>query len=194
MKWILGLVALLALVVALPMEGLLEHALTVGSFAGMALAVTFPKGDEALHYISEDWDGTLGAASPATGIFAATWVAVDGLGEYNRSNSANTTDHRIFGRAQAVSTVGVPGRTVSLNGWYADGDPAQDVLRAYAPGGANAGEDLGYAYLRDGTKGYAMMVQVGGGEERSNAEGGLQPVSFTLAPQSDAVTVTTGIP
>lgn len=151
------------------------------------MPTTFPKGDEAGHYISDDWDGTSG------GIATATWTPLDGLGEYNRANTANTTDHRMYLRSQAVTTVGIPGRTVTLNGWYADGDAGQELLRSYAPDGANAGSDLGYAYLRDGTKGYAIMVQVGGGEERSNAEGGLQPVSFTLAPQSDPVTVTTGV-
>jgi len=183
--WIIGLAAVQALFLALPIDGLLVHLLTAASFAGMALSVSFPKGDEAQHYVSTDWDGT------EVGIDGATWIPLDGLGEYTRSNQANTTDHRIFGRSQAVTTVGIPGRTVTLNGWYAKGDTGQDTLRAYAPGGANAGDDLGYLYIRDADgDGYAIKVQVGGGEERANAEGGLQPVSFTLAPQTDPIEVT----
>jgi hypothetical protein len=152
------------------------------------MPTTLPEGTAALHFVSDDWDGTL------VGLGTATWTPVDGLSRYQRSGQANTTSNAIYGRAQAVTTIGQPDRTITLNGFYADGDAGQEMLRAYSPDGANANEDLGYAYLRDGTKGFAVMVKVGGGDEGSAAEGGLQDTSFTLAPQADPVVVTNEIP
>jgi hypothetical protein len=143
---------------------------------------TFPTGDNALHLVSTNWDGLSG------GLAAATWTVVDGLGDKTRSNQANTTPHRIFGRRQAITTVGIPDRTITLNGWYAEDDAGQEVLRA----AQSAGTEIGYMNVRDYNvgNGYAVKVKVGGGEDRQQAEGGLQPVSFTLAPQDDAVNFT----
>jgi hypothetical protein len=156
------------------------------------MPATFPIGSQGLHYVSTDWDGT------EAGVAAATWTAVDGLGDYTRGGQANTTPHRIYGRSTAVVTVGIPDRTITLNGWYVENTETamqgQEILRAHSPEGASANVSLGYAYLRDGTSGYAVLVQVGGGDETSNAEGGLQPVTFTLAPQNDPVEITAGIP
>lgn len=152
------------------------------------MPTTLPEGSAALHYLSEDWDGE------SAGIATATWTAIDGLSQYDRSGQANSTSNFFFGRAAAVTTIGRPDRTITLRGAYADGDAGQDLLREYSPDGANANVSIAYAYLRDGTKGYAVMVKVGGGDENANAEGGLQTVSFTLAPQTDPVAVTTGIP
>ena len=99
-------------------------------------------------------------------------------------------------RTESINTIGIPSRTLTLTGWFVENsveaDQGQEILREYSPDGANANTDLGFLYLRDGSNGFAQMVQVGGGEESANAEGGLQPTSFTLAPQDSAV-VATGI-
>lgn len=183
MRLLASVVALLALVLVLPTEWV-QYLLEAASFAGVALQTSLPTGEQGRHYVSEDWDGSEG------GVDSATWIEVDGLGEYARSNQAQNTDHHIFGRSQAVTTIGTPSRTITLNGWFASGDPGQDLLRAYSAGGAYANETLAYMYLRDGSNGFAVYVKVGGGEERSSAQGGLQPVTFTLAPQDDPVEVT----
>lgn len=147
------------------------------------MAVSFPKGNDALLYVSTDWDGT------AIGIAGSTWTPLDGFEEYTRQNNANTTNYFFYGRSQAITTIGIPGRQITLSGEYAHDDSGQDILRDYSPDGTNANANLGFMYLRDGTNGYAQLVQVGGGEERSRAEGGLQPVNFTLAPQDEPVPV-----
>lgn len=146
----------------------------------------FPEGSAAHLAVSTDWDGTQGD------IATATWTPVDGISEAVRANQANTTDHNMFMRASAVTTTGQPSRTITLNGFYSPDDAGQMVLRAHAPGGASSGTAIGYRFRPTGTAGgangaYAVLVKVGGGEERANAAGGLQPTSFTLAPQADAV-------
>lgn len=145
------------------------------------MGLLFPEGGQFTVEVSEDWDGT------QAGIANAGWTEVDGMSEYTRGNQANTADHFFFGRSSAVTTTGIPARTITLNGFFSTDDAGQGILRAHAPGGADAGEVLGVRIRPDGVSGYAVQVKVGGGEERANAQGGLQPLSFTLAPQADPV-------
>lgn len=147
------------------------------------MPVSFPKGNEGRMFVSEDWDETEGD------ITSATWTELDGFEEYARSNNANLTNFFFFGRTQAISTIGQPARTITLTGQYAADDTGQDLLRAYGPEGASANQNLGFMWLRDGSNGYAVPVQVGGSEERARAEGGLQPFNVTLAPQDEPINV-----
>ena len=146
--------------------------------------MAFPRGNQGRMFASADWDGTEGD------ITTATWTELDGFEEYARSNNANLTNYFFFGRTQAVSTIGQPARTINLTGQYEDADAGQALLRQYGPEGASANTDLGFMWLRDGSNGYAVMVQVGGSEERARAEGGLQPFNVTLAPQDEPIDVT----
>lgn len=151
-------------------------------------STTFPSGDNALHLVAAygedagEWDGT------AEGVDTAEWYVIDGVGDSVRASNATETPHPMFGREEAVVTVGTPSRTVTLNGWFAEGDTGQNMLRTAQKNGT----EVAYLNIRDVNvgNGYAQRVKVGGGEERQNAEGGLQSVSFTLAPQGDAVDVT----
>jgi hypothetical protein len=161
----------------------------VGSlaFAPFVAGVTFPKGNEAQLYVFDptNWDGTTEAD-----LLTMDLIPLDGLETYDRESRANKTDYFFYMRTQAVSTIGIPARGITLAGQYAQDDAGQDMLRAYGPDGANANDDLGFVYLRDGSNGFAQLVQVGGTPESSRAEGGLQPVSFELAPQSEPVALT----
>lgn len=146
--------------------------------------VTFPKGNQGLLYVSEDWDGTEAGAD------TATWIILDGIEAFDRESRATKNDHFFFGRTQAVTAIGIPARGVTLAGQYAQDDAGQDLLRAYGPDGANANDNLGFMWLRDGSDGFAQFVQVGGTPESARAEGDLEPVSFELAPQDEAVSIT----
>lgn len=143
----------------------------------------FPKGNEGRMFVSDDWDGT------SAGVLTATWNELDGFEEYTRSNNANLTNYFFFGRSQAISVIGQPVRTINLTGQLSLEEPGQDMLREYGPEGEEANQNLGFMWLYDGANGYAVMVQVGGSEERARAEGGLQPFNVTLAPQDEPVTV-----
>lgn len=149
--------------------------------------VAFPTGDNALHLVAVYGDGEGAWDGTEEGIDSADWYVVDGLGDATRSANTTTTPHRIFGRSEAITTVSTPDRTVTLNGWFAEGDHGQGMLRA----AMETGTVLGYMLIRDRNvgNGYAVPVRVGGGDDTQNAEGGLQVTSFTLAPQGSAVTV-----
>lgn len=147
-----------------------------------------PTGDQALHLVAQYGDGGGAWNGTPEGIDSATWYVVDGIGDQAEDDAGGTTPHSMFGRSQAVSTPNAPAPSLTLNGWWIEGDAGQELIRT----AKTSKLTLGYLNLRNWQAGYgsAYPVRVGGGSSSQNASGGLQPVSYTFAPQADPIEVT----
>lgn len=117
-----------------------------------------------------------------------TFVAVNGMDEWEQSGSATIDTFPSFGAATPLGIPTPTELTFTLSGFYDPTDAGQVRLRLIAQNRTT----VVIKVLHDGTNGYTVEVRVGSRTVGASASGGPQTQSFEFAPSATPVVVGTG--
>lgn len=132
--------------------------------------------------LGEDFRLEVETATPTT------FVAVNGMDEWQANDSQNIDTFPTFGAATPLAIPAPPDVSFTISGFLDVADPGQIRLRLIARTRAT----VIIKVLYDGTNGYTQEVRVGSHGHTASASGGPQTQSFEFAPSATAVIVGTG--
>lgn len=130
--------------------------------------------------------GSALAISVATTTFAA---GVYTAGTYNPLSDLNRIDYNanrpvtniaVFGRTTQYSIPGVKEQTMTLSGFWSEGDTGQGVVNT----AESTDAVIAVKVLRNGTQGYSIFGRIGSVRETAAPEG-LQEISYDFLAVSD---------
>jgi hypothetical protein len=120
-------------------------------------------------------------ATETLGVWSAgTYSPVSDLNRVDYNANRPVTNIAVFMRSVQYSIPGVKEQTMTLSGFWSQGDTGQGILNT-----AEAADDvIAIEILRDGTNGYEIFGRVGSIRETAAPEG-LQEISYDFSAVTD---------
>jgi hypothetical protein len=120
-------------------------------------------------------------SSLSGGVYSAgTYSPISDLNRVDYNSNRPVTNIAVFMRATQYSIPGVKEQTMTLSGFWSQGDTGQGILNT-----AEAGDDvIAVEVLRDGTNGYEIFGRIGSIRETAAPEG-LEEISYDFLAVTD---------